>query len=55
MLRVALILVFAGIPLSPAAAFTPTVDQKLCAALPANADVIAACTRIIEAPDFEYA
>ena len=55
MLRVALILVFAGIPLSPAAAFTPTADQKLCAALPANADVIAACTRIIEAPEFEYA
>ena len=30
-------------------AFTPTADQKLCAELPANADVVAACTRIIEA------
>src|SRR5262249_34919280 len=34
----------------PADAFTPTADQKLCATVPAIADVLAACTRIIEAP-----
>src|SRR5215470_9570160 len=32
-----------------ARSFTPTADQKVCATLPANADVVAACTRIIEA------
>src|SRR6202008_2273394 len=36
---------------SSAGAFTPTADQKICATFPANADVVAACNRIIEAPD----
>ena len=34
-----------------AKAFTPTADQRACAAVPATADVVAACTRIIEASD----
>ena len=50
MLRFAVILAFASTVISPADAFTPTADQKACATLPANADVVAACTRIIEAP-----
>jgi len=47
--RFALILAATSSLLYPADAFTPTADQKLCATLPANADVVAACTRIIEA------
>ena len=50
MLRFAVILAVASTVVSPADAFTPTADQKACATLPANADVVAACTRIIEAP-----
>ena len=49
MLRSALILAATSTLLCPADAFTPTADQKACAVLPANADVVAACTRIIEA------
>ena len=49
MLRFALILAATSSLLYRADAFTPTADQKLCAELPANADVVAACTRIIEA------
>src|SRR6201987_2831783 len=41
---------FASTLASSAGAFTPTADQKICATLPANADVVAACNRIIEAP-----
>ena len=50
LLRFAVILALASTMVSPADAFTPTADQKACATLPANADVVAACTRIIEAP-----
>ena len=49
MLRFALILAATSSLLYRADAFTPTADQKLCAELPANADVVAACARIIEA------
>ena len=49
MLRFVLILAATSSLLYRADAFTPTADQKLCAELPANADVVAACTRIIEA------
>jgi hypothetical protein len=42
---------FASTLVYSAGAFTPTADQKVCAAVPANADVIAACNRIIEAPN----
>jgi len=41
---------FASTLVYSAGAFTPTADQKICATLPANADVVAACNRIIEAP-----
>src|SRR6266478_2699880 len=50
LLRFAVILAVASTVVSLADAFTPTADQKACATLPANADVVAACTRIIEAP-----
>lgn len=49
--RFALILVFVSAPIYTAEAFTPTADQRVCATLPANADVVAACNRIIEAPN----
>lgn len=56
MLRFALIFALTSALAAPAAAgFVPTADQKACAKLPANADVVAACTRIIEAPDFDGA
>ncbi len=51
LLRVALILTFASTVLYSADAFSPTADQKVCATLHANAEVVAACTRIIEAPN----
>jgi tetratricopeptide (TPR) repeat protein len=55
MLRILLIFAvtsaLAGAWAGEAKAFVPTADQKACAAVPANADVVAACTRIIEAPD----
>jgi hypothetical protein len=41
---------FASTLVYSAGAFTPTADQKICATLPANAEVVAACNRIIEAP-----
>jgi hypothetical protein len=41
---------FASTLVYSAGAFTPADDQKMCATLPANADVVAACNRIIEAP-----
>ena len=49
MLRFALF-AFASTLVYSAGAFTPTADQKTCATVPANADVVAACNRIVQAP-----
>ena len=51
LLRLALILAFVITVIYSADALSPTADQKVCATLPANADVVATCTRIIEAPN----
>jgi hypothetical protein len=51
LLRAACIIAFVGGLFGSAAAFVPTADQKACATVPANADVVTACTRIIDAPD----